>query len=340
VRAVVLTDEPPRLEGVEVADPTPGRGQVVIRVSACGICGSDLHIAAMLGSPGAILGHEIAGVIDEVAEDVDPRWAPGTSVTARPFTSCGTCRYCASGRADHCRSFELLGLTQPGGFAERVALSADELYATPASLTGPDQALVEPLAVALHGVRRAGLRAGESVAVLGGGPIGLAVTAWARTLGAATIVVSDPVPERRALAEKLGADITVDPTTTDLANACDEATGGPPPVVVECTGRGGLIEQGMQVAAVDGRVAVVGVCLAPDTIFPWNGLHKELDVRFALYYDRRDFVDTIAALDDGSLHVDGLVTDVVNLDGLPAAFAALLERSDTGKVVVAPSMVG
>jgi (R,R)-butanediol dehydrogenase / meso-butanediol dehydrogenase / diacetyl reductase len=336
VQAVVLTAQPPRLETVEVDDPTPAPGQVVVRVTACGICGSDLHTAAVLGSPGTILGHEIAGVIDDVGPGVDERWVQGTAVTARPFASCGTCRYCLAGRADHCASFELLGFTRPGGFAERVALSADELYSLPASVTGPEQALVEPLAVARHGVRRAGLRAGEAVAVLGAGPIGLATTAWARTLGASTVVVSDPVATRRALAEKLGADATVDPTAQDVSRACEEAVGSRPPVVIECTGKAGLLEQGLQLADVDGRVAVVGVCMAPDTIFPWNGLHKEIDVRFALYYDRQDFVDTLRALDDGTLQIDGLITEEVGLTELPATFAALLENADTGKVVVTP----
>ena len=115
MRAAVLTAEQPRLETVDVDDPTPADGQVVVRVTACGICGSDLHIAAALGSPGTILGHEIAGVIDEVGAGVDDRWAPGKAVTARPFASCGSCRYCVAGRADHCGSFDLLGLTRPGG---------------------------------------------------------------------------------------------------------------------------------------------------------------------------------------------------------------------------------
>jgi len=337
VRAVVLTAQQPRLEVAEVPDPVPEPGQVVVRVSACGICGSDLHVAGLLGSPGTILGHEIAGVIDEVGAGVDGRWTAGTAVTARPFASCGACRHCQAGRPDHCGSFDLLGFTRPGGFAERVALSAGELYVLPASVTGVEQALVEPLAVARHGLRRAALAAGEPVAVLGGGPIGLAVTAWARALGAGPILVSDPVPARRALAERLGADATVDPGAEDVARACERALGGAPPVVVECAGRAGLIEQGLQLVAVDGRVAVVGVCMAPDTIFPWSGLHKEVDLRFVLYYERADFVDTLRALDDHTLVVEGLVTDVVDLDGLPAAFASLVAKADTGKVVVAPA---
>jgi (R,R)-butanediol dehydrogenase / meso-butanediol dehydrogenase / diacetyl reductase len=336
MRAAVLTGPGGRLETTVVDDPTPGPGQVVARVSACGICGSDLHIAAVYGLPGTVLGHEIAAVVEDAGDGVDRRWKPGTAVTARPFTSCGACDWCRNGRPDHCDAFHLLGFTSPGGFAERVALSAAELYVLPASVTGPEQALIEPLAVALHGLRRAGVQAGDPLAVLGAGPIGLAVTAWARALGTGPVVVSEPSPARRALAAALGADATADPGADDLAGTCERVLGGPPTVVIECSGKPGLIEAAMQLAAVDGRVGVVGACMVPDTIFPFTGLHKELDVRFALYYDRQDFVDTLRALDDGALVVEGLVTDVVDLEGLPDMFAALSSGADTGKVVVVP----
>jgi (R,R)-butanediol dehydrogenase / meso-butanediol dehydrogenase / diacetyl reductase len=336
VRAVVLTGESGRLETTDAEDPIPGPGQVMARVRFCGICGSDLHIAAMAGAAGTIMGHEIAGVVEEVGAGVDDRWAPGTPITARPFASCGACRWCKAGRPDHCSSFDLLGFTKPGGFAERVLLSSQELFELPVSLAGPEQALVEPLAVALHGLRRAGLRAGEPLAVLGAGPIGLAVTAWARALGAGPALVSDPVAGRRALAEALGAEAVVDPTADDVAAACRRALGTEAPVVIECSGKPGLIKQAMKVASVDGRVGVIGACMTPETVVPFTGLQKELDVRFAIYYDRRDFVDTLRALDDGSLVVDGLVTNVIGLDALPDTFSMLLAGSDTGKVVVAP----
>lgn len=336
MRAVVLTGTGAQLEVREVDDPVPGPGQVVIGVRACGICGSDAHIAKAVGTPGTIMGHEIGGVVQDVGAGVDDRWEPGTPVTARPFSSCGDCRFCRTGRPDHCRQFHLLGATRAGGFAEQALLSADELYALPASLSGPEQALVEPLAVARHVLRRAGFRAGERLAVLGGGPIGLAVTAWARALGAGPVVVSDPVANRRGLATALGADAAVDPTAEEVGPACRSALGGEPPVVVECSGKPGLIDQAMTMAAVDGRIGVVGACMSSDAIFPFTGLRKELDVRFAVYYDRQDFVDTLRALDDGSLVVEGLVTDVIDLDALPGVFANLLTGAETGKVVVVP----
>lgn len=336
MRAAVLTGADGRLDTAELDDPVAGPGQVVARVTACGICGSDLHIATAYGVAGTVMGHEIAGVVEQVGEGVDARWSPGTAVTARPFASCGGCAHCRRGRPDHCAEFQLLGFTRPGGFAELVALRAAELFALPASLTGAEQALVEPLAVARHGLRRAGLVPGQALAVLGAGPIGLATTAWARALGAGPVVVSDPVRRRRELAEALGAQRTVDPSAQDVAEECAAAVGGPPPVVVECSGKPGLIERAMRLCAVDGRVAVVGACMTGDAIVPWTGLSKELDVRFALYYDPEDFTDTLRALDAGTLVVDGLVTDVIGLEALPEVFASMVAGAETGKVVVAP----
>jgi (R,R)-butanediol dehydrogenase/meso-butanediol dehydrogenase/diacetyl reductase len=331
VRAVVLAEDRPRLEAAEVADPVPAAGEVVVDVTACGVCGSDLHVGGAVAPPGTVLGHEVAGVVAEVGDGVDERWRPGTPVTARPFFGCGSCPHCRRGRQDHCPQFRLVGLQARGGFAERTVFDADELFALPASVTGPEQSLVEPFAVARRTLRRGGLVAGEDVTVLGAGPIGLATVAWARALGARRIVVSDPVAQRRQLALALGADVALEPAAVETPDASATA-----PLVVECTGVGGLIDQAMRLAAIDGRVAVVGVCLAVDSIFPWWGLQKELDVRFAMYYGREDFTDTIDAFGDHRIDPAVAVTETVGLDGLPARFAELLVTPDAGKVVVVP----
>jgi (R,R)-butanediol dehydrogenase/meso-butanediol dehydrogenase/diacetyl reductase len=328
VKAVVLNEDR-SLSVVEQPDPEPGAGEVVVRVSGCGICGSDLHSVAMMGPAGTVLGHEIAGVVDELGPGVS-NVKTGDVVAVRPFAGCGTCKYCVAGRADHCASFELVGFQRPGGYAERTVAVANELFALPTAARAEDHALVEPFAVARRGLRRGGLVAGESVIVLGAGPIGLAVTHWARALGAGTITVSDPLQQRRDLAVQLGADHAVDPgEITDAA--ADGAA-----LVVECSGTRSLIDQAMQLAAVDGRVAVVGMCLANDTIFPWWGLHKELDVRFSIYYGRQDFTDTIDAFASGALAPDGLVTETIGLDAVPERFARLQTEADAGKVIITP----
>jgi (R,R)-butanediol dehydrogenase/meso-butanediol dehydrogenase/diacetyl reductase len=332
MRAVVLAEDRPRLETADVEDPVAGPGEVVVDVTACGVCGSDLHVVGAVAPPGTVLGHEVAGVVAEVGPEVDDRWRPGTVVTARPFFGCGSCAHCRRGRQDHCPEFRLVGLQARGGFAERTVFDATELFALPASVTGPEQSLVEPFAVARRTLRRGGLVAGEDVTVLGAGPIGLATVAWARALGAGRIVVSDPVERRRQLALAHGADVAVEPAAVEAPGG----GGGVAPLVVECTGVGGLIDQAMRLAAIDGRVAVVGVCLAVDSIFPWWGLQKELDVRFAMYYGREDFTDTIDAFADHRIDAGLTVTETVGLDGLPARFAELLASPDAGKVVVVP----
>ena len=126
MRAAVLTDQPHVLEVEHVADPVPGEGEVVLGVRACGICGSDLHIAGVIGSPGTIMGHEVAGVVEELGAGVDAQaWKVGRAVVARPLTGCGRCRWCQRGRPDHCDAFGLIGLDRPGGFAERLAVPAE-----------------------------------------------------------------------------------------------------------------------------------------------------------------------------------------------------------------------
>ncbi len=329
MRAAVLTEDRPTLALADLPDPTPGASEVLVRVVGCGICGSDLHIAANMGGPGTVLGHEIAGVIEEVGDNVT-NVRVGDTVAVRPFSGCGVCKWCTVGRHDHCSAFELIGMQRPGGFAERTVALASEVYRLPADVRAQDHPLIEPFAVARRGLRRAALVPGETVVVTGAGPIGLAVTHWARALGAGRIIVSDPLLPRQEMARALGADAAVDPSEVQ------ELVGDGAALVVECSGKPRVLDQALQLAAINGRVAVVGICMANDSIFPWWGLHKELDVRFCLYYGREDFTDTIDAFASGALRPDGLVTETIGLDALPERFARLAREADAGKVVVTP----
>jgi (R,R)-butanediol dehydrogenase / meso-butanediol dehydrogenase / diacetyl reductase len=337
VRAAVLTDERPRLEMADVAPPTVGRGEALLRITGCGICGSDLHLASQLAAPGAVLGHEIAGEVADVGAGIDPaRWPTGTPVVARPFGGCGECVHCRGGRADHCAHFQLIGLERPGGFAEFVTVRGDELFKLPASVGPDEQPLVEPLAVVRRAFRRGQVERGDRLAVLGAGPIGLAAVAWAVAVGVEVVVVSEPSALRRELALQLGAAAAFDPTSGSIAAAVAETTGGGPSVVFECSGRPGLIAQAIELAAVDGRVVVVGICPQNDEIFPFWALSKELDVRFAIYYGREDFTDTLDALDSLRLDARSMVTETISLEELPERFAQLERDPDAGKVIVRP----
>ncbi|MGA2521308.1 MAG: alcohol dehydrogenase catalytic domain-containing protein [Acidimicrobiales bacterium] len=317
--------------------PAPAVGEVLVQVTGCGICGSDLHLASRLAEPGSVLGHEIAGVVSALGDGVEPgRWPVGTAVSVRPFAGCGRCAHCVGGRADHCAGFKLLGLERPGGFAEFVTARADELFGLPASVGRDEQPLVEPLAIVRHAFRRGHLVASDRVAILGAGPIGLAAVAWARATGVESVVVSEPSALRRDLAIALGASAVVDPAAGPVGGAIAEASGGGPSVVIECSGQPGTIEQAIEVAAVDGRVVVVGICPQNDTIFPFWAMSKELDLRFCVYYGREDFLDTIDALDTHSVDAVPMVTETIGLDELPERFAHLERDPDAGKVIVRP----
>lgn len=337
MRAAVLTEERPRLEMADVPAPVPGPGEALLRITGCGICGSDLHLASQVAAPGAVLGHELAGVIAGLGPGIDAGgWPDGTAVVARPFGGCGECAFCRGGRGDHCARFQLIGLERPGGFAEFVTVRGDELFKVPATVGADEQPLVEPLAVVRRAFRRGQVTPADRVAVLGAGPIGLAAVAWSVAVGVEVVVVSEPSALRRDLALQLGAAAAFDPTGDSVAAAVAEATGAGPTIVFECSGRPGLIEQAIEMTAVDGRVVVVGICLQNDEIFPFWAMAKELDVRFAIYYGREDFTDTLDALDAHRLDARSMVTETITLEQLPERFAQLERDPDAGKVIVRP----
>ena len=338
MRAAVTTTMGGPLELAEVDDPTPGEGELVVSVAACGICGSDLHLVDAFELPGLVLGHEFAGRVEAVGSGVSG-WSEGDPVVPLSLASCGTCDACRDGRPRKCPTVQMVGVETPGAYAEYVRVPAHDTLGLPAGFDVPTAAVVEPLAVARHSVGRAGSLDGERVLVVGAGPVGAAVLLWLATTGAASVAVSDPRPDRRAQAADLGADLTLDPAAGDLADQLREAVGVEPSVVFECVGLPGLIESSCAAAAVDGRVVVVGVCMAPDHFVPMTAMAKELDLRYAFYYCRSDFEATIAAIDDGALDPSGLITGTTALDGLPDRFEALKHPAPDAndlKVLVQP----
>jgi (R,R)-butanediol dehydrogenase/meso-butanediol dehydrogenase/diacetyl reductase len=335
VRAAVLPEVGQQLVVQDVPDPTPGTGEVILEVEAAGICGSDLHLSDSLAPVGAIFGHEYAGRVVEVGDGVS-RGLIGTTAAGFPLVGCGSCSWCRAGLTARCAAYELNGLQRPGAYAELVRMSTAQLEPLPASLDAGAGALVEPLAVALHALDRAQLRPAEPVLVLGAGPVGMAVTLWARTLGASAVVVSDPAAGRRELALRMGATAVVDPTSEDVGAAFADATGQQARVVVECVGVPGLIGQAVKAAGHDARIVVVGVCMAMDELYPLDALNREADLSFVMYYRRDDFGRTVRALDSGRLDASGLITDTIGLDEAPARFAALKQPTTECKVQIQP----
>jgi 2-desacetyl-2-hydroxyethyl bacteriochlorophyllide A dehydrogenase len=326
VRAAVV-NESHSFDIVEVPDPAPNAGELLLRVGACGICGSDLKAVDNMPA-GLVMGHEFSGEIVAIGAGVDG-WREGTAACALPLIGCGRCVPCLTGDVAHCPTVDMIGVGgSSGGYSELVRVSAREAFALPEGIGTDLGALVEPLAVGLHAVERARIQADDRVLVIGAGPVGLAVTLWARHMGARELVVSDPVAARREAAARFGATATADPATGDL--------GGPYDLVFECVGTPGMVATSVAEAAVHGRVIVAGVCTKPDPFIPVIAVMKELAMHFVVYYRRQDFAYVVDMLAQGRLDPRPLVTDRVGLDDFPTAFAALKHPSTQCKVLVEP----
>jgi 2-desacetyl-2-hydroxyethyl bacteriochlorophyllide A dehydrogenase len=327
MRAAVLGDEG-AFDITEVPDPTPGAGDLVVRVTSCGICGSDLKARPAMPA-GTVMGHEFCGEVVAVGEGAGPEWHEGVRAAVLPVFSCGTCAWCLAGDVAHCAQAALIGLGGgAGGFAELARVSAALAFPLPPDLPEAFGALVEPFAVGLHTARIARIEPGDDVLVIGAGPVGLTTAAWARALGAGDITVADPVATRRELSAAFGASAAVDPT--------GEALGGPYDVVVECVGKPGLLDTCTSVARTHGRVVVAGVCAEPDPFLPVVALLKELDIRFSVYYRPEEFRTVIDAFEQGRLDPGPLVTRSVGLGGLDEAFRALGSSPTDCKILIDP----
>jgi (R,R)-butanediol dehydrogenase/meso-butanediol dehydrogenase/diacetyl reductase len=312
----------------QVSDPAPDPGQLVIRVTACGICGSDLKARPAM-SHGTVMGHEFCGEVVALGQGVGDPWRVGMSAAALPVLSCGVCSWCQAGEVAHCESARLIGLGgSPGGFAEFVAVSADLSFALPEGLPPSFGALVEPFAVGLHTARVGAIGEGDSVLVIGAGPVGLTTAKWAQVLGASEVVVSDPVAARRELCGAFGAAGVLDPTADELGDGYD--------VVIDCVGKPGLLDQCVAATRTKGRVVVAGVCVEPDPYLPAMALMKELTVAFSVYYRPEEFRSVIDAFTTGRIDPGPLVTKTVPLDQVDGAFDSLIGSVVDSKILVDP----
>jgi (R,R)-butanediol dehydrogenase/meso-butanediol dehydrogenase/diacetyl reductase len=336
MRAAVFREPGKPLEIADVPEPRALPGRLVLRVRGCGICGSDLHMSEMSLAPGMVMGHEFAGEIAEVGRGAGG-WKPGERVCALPLIGCGECAHCAAGAPQFCSALEGVGLgAHSGAYAEYVMVDARETFRLPENVATHEGALVEPLAVGLHAVHGAEVRAGDDVLILGAGPVGLATALWARHAGAREIAVSDYVAQRRALALRMGATATLDPAQGPVMPEFERIAGRRPDVIIECIGVPGIIQDIFEMAHPGARVLVAGVCMKPDRIVPLTAVVKELSLRFVSYYRRRDFAYTLDMLRSGRIDPSPMITDLIGLPELPQAFEALRKPSTQCKVIVRP----
>lgn len=335
MRAAVFKGVGRPLEIESRPDPTPAEDEIVIQVGRCGICGTDLAMSDGSGQvfeADSIIGHEFAGDIVAAGKNVE-RLKVGDRVTSMPFTGCGRCATCLAGRPNFCTQFRGMA----GGFAEYVVSTERTTIKLPASLSLADGALVEPLAVGLHGASLARLQPGSRVLVIGAGPIGLAATFWARRLGAGPIAVTAASRRRETLALRHGASVFVLPEKPEaLTQAAIQALGGMPDVVIEAAGKKGLIAQAIDCVRPAGTVVVLGFCSQLDSFLPATAVWKEVNLQFSMTYSLAEFEHVARVLDRGDTDAQAMITDTISLDVLPGAFEAMRHRTHQCKVMVDP----
>lgn len=315
---------------------TPGPDQVRIHVAYCGVCGTDLHIFQghmdkRVSIP-QVVGHEISGEIAEIGQHVTG-WQVGDRVVVRPLDPCGTCPACQAGHAHICYHLKFLGIDTPGAFQGSWTVPAHTLHRLPDRIPLDIAALIEPLSVACHDVRRGEVRAGQHVAVIGGGPIGLLVALVARHAGA-RVLVSEINPFRVKLAQELGLE-AVNPLETDLLSLVEERTNGAGvDVAFEVSGSAGGAAAMSQLVRTRGRIVVVAIFSKAPKVDLFRFFWRELELRGARVYEPEDFEQAIQLAADGALPLERLISAKSPLSDLQSAFEQIESSPNLMKVLI------
>jgi (R,R)-butanediol dehydrogenase / meso-butanediol dehydrogenase / diacetyl reductase len=322
--------------------PRPEPGRVVVEVSHCGICGSDIHVIMEgWGKPGGVHGHEFSGVIAAVGDGVEG-WAVGDEIVCGSSPKCGRCEGCRSGNPSQCSNRDgVQSDDYDGAYARFASVAASSLLRIPEGVTRREAALSEPLAVALHGITRSAISVGQSAMVFGAGPIGALTLAALKAKGIGPVTMIEPGPVRQQLARDLGADEVLHPADLPAfgLHQPEEISPHAAHVVFECSGKKAAMEAGLQQVRRGGRLILVGAGIEPPTFDGNRILLNEITITGSFVYDADGFERALELLASGKLPTDLLIdaTDV-SLSGLRDAMVALASGSIAGKVMVVPAL--
>lgn len=314
----------------DVPWPNAAEGWTLVDVAFSSICGTDLHICAgehPRAEAPLIIGHEFVGTLHV---DID-RFTAGQPVAVEPLLSCGECTPCRTGNPHICTRLRLLGIDVPGGVAEQVAVPANRLIPLPDELDLRRAAFVEPLAVAVHAVRRSGIRLGEPVMIAGAGPIGLAVANCARLAGAGDVFVSEPAESRRRIAEELGfVTLDSDDPTADLS---ERTHGEGVPLVFDTAAHPAVAAHITSWTTTGGRIVFIGTYGTPAALDLQDVVFRELETLGCRVYTRKDMETAVLLVDDGRFDPEPFITSTVALSDAPTALKKL-RSGDELKVLI------
>ncbi len=311
--------------------------EVLVKVEACGICGTDVHIVegTSRSTPPVVLGHEYAGVVEEAGSLVHGVQV-GQRVAVDPNISCGTCYFCSRGQVHLCSNLRALGVDIDGGMAQFCIVPQSQIYTLPSEMTPEISAFVEPVSCAIHGIDLAKIRIGDSIVILGGGTIGLIMLQLTRRAGASRIIVVEQLEHKRALATQLGADAVINPEESDLATEVLDLTRVGADVVIECAGSIQTARAAIGLARRGGLVEFFGVCPVHTSfpLVPHEVYFRELTI-VGSYVNPHTFARAIDVLRSGSVRVDLFQIDTFPLDSVHEALA-ILREGKTIKSVLLP----
>lgn len=322
----------------EVKKPIPNPDEVLIKVEACGVCGTDLHIyegaeGAAKTTPPTILGHEFSGVVHEAGKEVKSVKV-GDRVCVDPNDMCGGCYYCRNGKAHFCENMIGIGTTVNGGFAEYCTVREKQVYKIPGNLSFEEAAMAEPLACCLHGMDLTGATTGHTVMVIGGGTIGLIMLQLAKISGASTLILVEPVAVKRELGVKLGADITIDPGNQSIDEILHSFSIKSIDVAIECVGLKNTMQDAVKYVGKGGTAMLFGLtnpdCEIP--LMPFDVFKREITIKASFinpYTQKR----AVSLLGTRKIDVKSLISDIVRLDGINKVFETN-EYKGRGKIIV------
>lgn len=337
MRALIV-EEPGKLRLADTDVPTPGEAEVLVRTHAVGICGSDVHIYhgnLVFVSYPRVPGHELSGVVAGVGPGVEG-FAEGDRVAVNPTLSCGHCYACSLGRGNCCADVQCLGVHCDGGFREYLSVPAGNAHHIPDDMSFETGALIEPLSIGLQATRRGRVAAGETVAIIGAGAIGLCALQQAKLEGA-KVAIADACASRLKLAEQFGADLVVNVNERDFLSAVEEWTeAAGANVVIEAVGIPETLRQTLDLVSAAGRVVVLGV-IAEDVALPASMfIRKELDF-LGSRMNANLFPDIIRRISEGKLRPEPMMTHTFPFDDVIGAFELASKGPDEAvKILVKP----